>query len=636
MPGAPPALERLVAVCLSKDPEDRWSTAHDVLLQLRSIAASPVTPAAVGRTGRTRERIAWGLAAIAAVAALALAAGVLRAPAIQTAGGVDVLSILPLDQTTLDRGDAPKISPDGRSIAFVATDRAGRSGLYVRGRDSLAARLLPATDGATMPFWSPDSRQLGFFAQGQLKTIALAGGSPHALAPATVPRGGTWSRDGTILFESLPSLPINRIAAAGGNVTPVPMPKDIPGYRLFPRFLPDGRHYLFLAIEAGQDRSRYSIGVASIDSTETATLVTASANADYAAGYLLFRRDAALMAQPFDARTLRLSGSPVAIAEDVGFNAQTYQAQFSVSDKAELAYERSTPGSQLVWFDRQGKRLGAIGPRADYNTICLMANDTRIVFDQAEPVSGNIDIWTADASGDRPSRLTFNSAVDFYPVCSPSGQDAYFASLRDGPPNLYQVLMTAPGSERRILNTPSPKIPSDVSRDGRFLVFTHLNRGTNADVEVMPLAGGPVQKIVATPAEERNAKLSPDGRFIAYTSNESGSFEIYVQPFPTTGSKWQVSKGGGQEAQWRRDGNELFYLSPDKKLIAVAVKIGAAFVAGEAHALLDARISAWEGSNNQGPQYAVTADGQRFLVNTASDAVQPITLVLNWPAALNK
>jgi hypothetical protein len=342
------------------------------------------------------------------------------------------------------------------------------------------------------------------------------------------------------------------------------------------------------------------------------------------------------MAQPFDARTLRLSGSPVAIAEDVGFNAQTYQAQFSVSDKTELAYERSTPGSQLVWFDRQGKRLGTVGPPADYNTICLTDDDKRLVFDQAEPVSGNIDIWTVDLRGDRPSRLTFNSAVDFYPVCMPSGQDVIFASLRDGPPNLYRVQITAPGGEKPILKIPAPKIPSDVSRDGRFLVFTHLNRDTNADVEVLPLAGGPVQKIIATAAEERTAKLSPDGRFIAYTSNESGSFEIYVQPFPTTGAKWQVSKGGGQEPQWRRDGNELFYMASDRKLIAVAVKTDATFAPGDARALFDTRVTAWEGSNNQGPQYAVTADGQRFLVNTASDAVQPITLALNWPAALNK
>jgi hypothetical protein len=636
MPGAPPALERLVAVCLSKDPEDRWSSAHDVLLQLRSIAASPAAPTVVDRASARRERVAWSLAALAALAAIALAAVLLRVPRNQTSADVDVLSILPPDQTALARGDAPQISPDGRVVAFTATDRVGGTGLYVRSRDSLTARLLPGTVDATMPFWSPDSRQVAFFAQGQLKVIALTGGPPHALAPAGVPRGGTWNRDNTILFVSLPSLPINRIAATGGAVTPVPMAAGGPPFRQFPRFLPDGRHYLFLAVGPGRDRSLYSIGVASLDSTETATVVTSSASADYAAGYLLFRRDAALMAQPFDARTLRLSGSPVAIAEDVGFNAQTYQAQFSVSANAVLAYERSTPGSQLVWFDRQGKRLGTMGPPADYNTLCLTGDDKRLMFDQAEPASGNIDIWSMDVGNDRPSRLTFNSAVDFYPVCSLTGQDTVFASLRDGPPNLYRVLETAPGSETRILNSPSPKIPSDWSSDGRFLVFTELNQATNADIMVLPLAGGPPQKVVATPAEESTAKLSWDGRFIAYTSNESGSSEVYVQPFPTTGAKWQVSKGGGLGPQWRRDGSELFYLAPDKKLIAVAVKAGPSFAAGAAHALVDTRITSWESSNNQGAHYAVSSDGQRFLVNTASDTIQPITLAVNWLAALNK
>jgi eukaryotic-like serine/threonine-protein kinase len=636
MPGAPPALERLVAVCLSKDPEDRWSSAHDVLLQLRSIAASPAPPPVVDRASARRERVAWSLAALAALVAVALAAILLRAPRNQAAADVDVLSILPPDQTALARGDAPRISPDGRIVAFAAMDRAGRTGLYVRSRDSLTVRLLPGTVDATMPFWSPDSRQLGFFAQGQLKIIALTGGPPHAIAPSPVPRGGTWNGDNTILFVSLPSLPINRVAATGGTIAPVPMAPGGPPFRLFPRFLPDGRHYLFLAISPGRDRSLYSIGVASLDSIETATLVTSSASADYAAGYILFRRDTALMAQPFDERTLRLSGSPVAIAEDVGFNAQTYQAQFSVSANAVLAYERSTPGSQLVWFDRQGKRLGTIGSAADYNTICLTADDKRVVFDQAEPASGNIDIWSMEVVGDRPSRLTFNSAVDFYPVCSLTGQDTIFASLRDGPPNLYRVLETAPGSETRLLNSPAPKIPSDWSRDGRLLVFTELNQKTNADIMVLPLAGGPAQQVVATPAEERAAKLSPDGRFIAYTSNESGSFEVYVQPFPTTGAKWQVSKGGGQVPQWRRDASELFYLAPDKKLIAVAVRTGPSFAPGEAHALIDTRITSWESSNNQGTQYAVSADGQRFLVNTPSDVIQPITLAVNWSAALSK
>ena len=346
MPEAPSALERLVAVCLSKDPEDRWSTAHDVLLHLREIAeASPFFPAKAAGSGaevvlafrpdvlarRARQRLAWSAAAVAIVAALAIAAVMLMGRDARNQGdaALDVLSVLPPEQTTLDRGDAPRISPDGRRVAFIATDRLGRSGLYVRDRDSLVARPLSDTDGASMPFWSPDSGNLGFFAQGQLKTIAIAGGSPHAIAAAAVPRGGTWSRDDVILFMNFPTLPLNRVPAAGGDSVPVPAPPS-PRSRLFPAFLPDGRHYLYL--DPLPSASGFVIGVGSLDSPETKELMRSTSSAVYAPGYVLFRRDAALVAQPFDARTLQLSGSPVPIVEEAGFNAQTYQGLFSASD----------------------------------------------------------------------------------------------------------------------------------------------------------------------------------------------------------------------------------------------------------------------------------------------------------------
>ena len=636
LPGAPPALERLVAVCLSKDPDDRWSTAHDVLLQLRSISAVfEADPARAVSRGRSRERLAWSAAAVATVAALAIAAVMLTARVArnQADAALDVLSVLAPEQTTLDRGEAPQISPDGRRVAFVATDRLGRSGLYVRGRESLVARPLPDTDGASMPFWSPDSRQLGFFAQGQLKTIAISGGSPHAIAAAPVPRGGAWNRDNVILFMAVPNLPLNRVSAAGGEAASVPMP-PVQEFRMFPAFLPDGRHYVYLVI--APDKNTFAIKVASLDSAETKELVQATGSAVYAPGYLLFRRDAALVAQPFDARTLQLSGSPVPIVEDAGFNALTYQGLFSVSADGVLAYQRSTPGSQLVWFDRQGKRLGTAAPAADYNTVCLTSDDKRIVYDLADPVSGSIDLWALDVGGDRPSRLTFNPAVDFFPVCSPAGQDVVFGSLREGYPNLFRLTISAPGSEKAVLRSPAPKVPTDWSRDGRLLVYNVANQKTGWDIEIMTLSGGPPQVVAATPADERNGRLAPDGRWIAYTSNESGSFEVYVQPFPATGAKWQVSKAGGQQPQWRRDGRELFYIAPDKKLVGVAVSAGSDFATGEARSLVDTRIAAWERSNQQSCQYAVTADGERFLVNTASDTTVPMTLVLNWTAALSK
>ena len=638
-PAAPPALERLVAVCLSKDPDDRWSTAHDVLLHLKGIpeASQPVPAPVVPRRMR-RERLAYAVTALASLAAIALAAILWsgRAAPKETDASLDVLSVLSPDGTTLDHGEAPQISPDGRRLALVATDTAGRSAIYIRSRDSLAARPLPDTDGASLPFWSPDGGKLAFFAQGQLKTISISGGSAHAIARAPLPRGGSWSREDVIIFTAEPNTPPRRVPAAGGDATPVPFATSTIGFFAFPTFLPDGRHYLFMAVSGlNMDAAGFPIRVGSLDSAEAIELTRSRANPLIASGHLLYRRDTSLVAQPFDVRTLRLSGAPLPIVEQTAFNPITNQGLFSVSTDGVLAYQRAAAGSQMVWFDRQGRSLGAAGPPGDYNTLCLTSDETRIVYDQADPVTGSIDIWALEKGGAVPSRLTFEPAIDFGPVCGPSGPEIVFSSLRAGPPSLYRELISAPGNEKPMLLSPLPKIASDWSRDGRFIVYSVMHQRTSWDIEVMPIAGGPSQVFAAMPAEERSARLSPDGRWMTYISNESGSFEVYVQPFPPTGAKWQISKGGGHQPQWRRDGGELFYMAPDRKLIGVAVQTGSAFVPGAARALVETRITSWERSNF-GSQYAVTADGERFLVNNATDTTLPITLVLNWTAALKK
>ena len=258
------------------------------------------------------------------------------------------------------------------------------------------------------------------------------------------------------------------------------------------------------------------------------------------------------------------------------------------------------------------------------------------MYDLADPVTGSIDVWALDLASARPSRLTFNPSTDFYPVCSPSGEDVVFASLREGPPNLFRVSLAAPGSERSVLRSPVPKIANGLVPRRQA---AGLHRDQSKD-ELGHRGRSIVGRAVAGDGghgapTRRNARLSPDGRWIAYVSNESGGFEVYVQPFPTTGGKWQVSKGGGQQPQWRRDGAELFYITPDRKLTGVVVKTGSDFALGEARVLLETRITGWDLSN-YGMSYAVSADGQRFLVNTASDAVLPITLVLNWPVALTR
>jgi Tol biopolymer transport system component len=258
------------------------------------------------------------------------------------------------------------------------------------------------------------------------------------------------------------------------------------------------------------------------------------------------------------------------------------------------------------------------------------------VYQAADPISGNVDLWAIDLAGGAPSRLTFHPAVDTYPVCSPAGPEIVFSSLRDGPPNLYRLALSAPGSEKELLRSPLAKIASDWSRDGRLLVYSVLDPKTNFDVMVVPLAGGTPVAFASTEAQECSGRLSPDGRWMAYISDESDTFEVYVQPYPPTGAKWQITKGGGAQPQWNRDGLQLYYIAPDKKLFGVEVRTGGSDLAvGRARALVETRITEWERSNAN-CQYAVTADGQRFLVNNATDAVLPITMALNWTAALKQ
>jgi serine/threonine protein kinase len=649
VPAAPPALDRVVEACLAKDPEDRWSSAHDVLLQLRAMAGNAETAASpVGSTDTRsastasasswRPRLAWPLGLLVA-AALGAAAGAwlvrpAAVPALPGAAAVDRVSILPPDGTALQRGEAPEISPDGRQIAFIATDGSGRNVIYVRSRDSLAARALPGTEDATLPFWAPDGGRLGFFAGGQLKTVALAGGTPQVIAPAPVARGGTWSREDRILFVGTPSEPPMIVAASGGDVAPVPVPPVPRAARWHPVFLPDGRHYLFLTSQNPTDRVPFAAHVGTIDSPESRELVKTLASVAYAEpGYLLFRRRSTLMAQRLDPSSFELRGAALELADDAGYNSVTYQGLFSASADGVLVYQSSTPSSQLAWFDPRGIRTGVVAPPADYNALCLTGDGRRIVFDLADPESGAVDLWWADVEGGTPSRLTFDRAVDFYPVCDPAGQSVLFASLRDGPPNLYRVPLSAPGTETPLLRSPVPKVASDWARNG-IVLFSVLNRGTGWDIGMLPAAGAEPTLLVHTPADERNGRLSPDGRWMAYVSNESGTAEVYAQPFPATGARWQISRGGGAQPQWRGDGRALFYLAQDRRLMEVpAGAAGTQLAVGEPRALFQTRMTAHE-PTNPCCQYAAVGDGARFVVTTATDNALPITLVRSWPALL--
>jgi Tol biopolymer transport system component len=630
-PGAPPALDRLVSVCLAKDPDHRWSSASDVLLQLKGLADSAAvdqraTP--VPGSAGWAARLAWPLAVLGLVTAGVLG-GLLATRPLEPPAPSAVLSIMPPQDSTFLRGEAPQISPDGRHLAFTSTDRAGTRGLYIRSLDSATPRFLPGTENGSQPFWSPDSRMLGFFADGQLKTVAIAGGTPTILARVGLPRGGAWNKDNLILFSQRPNTALVVVPASGGAPTPVPG-EDKPGIPGFPSFLPDGRHYVVTELNP-ENRLAESLVLGSLDGPETRRLVSSTSSGVYASGHLLFRRNTTLLAQRFDEQTLQMRGEPVVIAEDVGANPVSYQGLFSASHTGVLAYRDAAPGAQLAWFNRSGQWLENVGAPGEYNALCMTPDGRRIVYDRADASSGNIDLWTMDLATAATTQLTFAGPVEFYPVCAPDSRDIALAALKPTNPNLFRQSLSAPGQTVALFESPLPKLPTDWSRDGTQLIFSVLNPATGWDVASLSLATGQPRTLVATAAQESNARLSPDGRWLAYVSNESSRVEVYVQAMAGGGAKWLVSRGGGLQPQWSADGRQLYYLALDRRLMVVDVRAeGTVFTPSSPVGLTETRFTEWETSG--GVSYVVAPDGSRVLVNTSTDTGRAVSLMQNWPA----
>ncbi len=638
-PMTPPALDRVVKTCLAKDPDDRWQTAHDVMLPLKWIAeggSQAGVPAPLVARRRSRERLAWGVAAVLAAATIALAAVHFARPrpllrAVRS-------SILPPEKTTYhfisDAGGPPAVSPDGLQIAFTARDSTGKASLWVRSLDSPAARALAGTDGAMYPFWSPDSRNIGFFADAKLKKIEAAGGPTLALCDAADGRGGTWNKDGVILFEPHFSEPLFRVAATGGK--PAPMTKFDESRRetthRFPAFLPDGKHFLYEAgsHSVGTESELHAIYLGSLGGEASKLLVNARSKALYAAGHLLFVRQKTLMAQPFDAKSGKLSGDPFPIVGNVQDDPGFFTAVFSVSDNGVLAYQE-TGGSidqfQLTWFDRGGKKLESLGPKGPLWSPRISHDGRRVLFAIGDPG----DLWLEDMARHVSTRLTFDPSDENFPIWSPDDSRIVFMSRRTGGGDLYGKASSGSGSEELLFSSPLGKAPRSFSPDGRLLLFTSLNPKTKYDFDVLSLPDRKVTPFLHTEFDEFHGEFSPDGRFVAYASNESGRLEIYVQPFPGPGGKWQMSTTGGTAPVWRRDGKELFYLAPDHKLMAVAVRTGTTLEAEAPQPLFEARIR-----EDPDRHFDVSADGQRFLIVTplGDDSTPPITLIQNWTVLL--
>jgi len=637
-----PALERLVSHCLEKNPEARFHSARDLAFALEALSGSIVTstetvtaPAFPARRVTRRELISWSLAALFLLVAVALVIiSLRRTPTNETQQSR--FYIYPPEKASFG-GATDFISPDGRKLIFNVTGADGKIQLWIRSLDSLTAQPIPGTEQGGQAFWSPDSRFIGFFARGKLKTLELSGGVTQTLADAQAGRGGAWNRDGVILVS--PAFGnLFRISASGGaaaQVTTIDTSRHQTGH-YWPHFLPDGRHFIYLARSTSREENGIYVG--SLDSHESKLLIHSDAGAMYAApGYLLFLRERTLLAQPFDAEKLQLSGEPTVIAEQVSYNPTNGRAFFCVSDNGVLVYRSSElANNRLTWFDRTGKQLGSLGTPDVFVSPSLSPNETKVAMARADPSAPGSDIWLLDLSG-RSSRLTFDPANDINPVWSPDGSRIVFSSNRSGQYDLYWKSSSGAGNEELLYKSSNTKFVTDWSADGRFILYQETAPTTQLDLTTLPLFGDqkPIA-VVQTNFNETQGKFSPDGHWIAYVSNESGILQVYVQNFPPAGGKWMVSINGGTMPRWRADGKELFFISPDSKLMAVSVSVnGNYFEAGSLNPLFDVRVPP---PITGGTSYSPTRDGRRFLMNALAEesAPLPAVVVQNWTALLKK
>ncbi len=636
-PLTPAALDHLIQRALAKDPEERWQSAADVKAELKWIAGggsqAGVAPS-VRAGGTPGARLGWPVAALLLLVVVCVGA-VWWLGAHQTPRAMYFNSSLSFPANDI------ALSPDGRLLALVAySDQANKYVIWTHEVGGRSAAVVPGTEDASHPFWSADGRWIGFFAQGKLKKVdAFSGRSPQALCDASNGRGGAWNRDGVILFSPEVFGGLYRISSGGGAPIPVTTP-DASRFETshrWPFFLPDGKHFLYLAANFSGQFDKNAILLGSLDSRERRTIVSADSNPAYAApGYLLYRRDNALVAQRFDPQTFALSGEPRTISDGVQYFPQTDLALFGVAGNRTLVFQtgKGAAKSQLIWFDRSGKQLGTVGQPGFLADPRLSPDGRRVAFQQTDSDGRHVDIWIRDLANDAIARLTFGPGLDELPVWSPDAKRIAYAANHNLNYGLYQKNADGSGSEQEMAKSSGAYRQGfwDWSRDGQYLLvwengeLWYLSR---SDLQRKPLFQG--NWIV------RNAQFSPDGKWIAYSSNETGNWEIYVSPFPVVNSKWQVSRGSGEEPRWRRDGKELFYLSAEGKMMAVSVKTSPNFESGTPLALFQAHLRQSISANDL-VSYDVSADGLRFLINAKVDEPNAASLavVLNWSSEMEK
>jgi Tol biopolymer transport system component len=627
-PLVPPALDQLIRACLSKDPEERIQTAHDVRLQLQWIqqgGSQAGVPAPVAVRRRHREKLLLALAVLSTAGLLVLAAaGLMR-----TTPKAQVLRFEIPPPPTIQFQDSPRVSPDGRFIAYNATDSAGVGRVYLRPLDALQAQPLTGTEGAGRPFWSPDSRFLAFFSGGKLKKIDVSGGPPIAICDAPTGSDGSWGREGTILYDGGNNDPIRRVSASGG--VPVDtVPSTASDQVGWPEFLPDGKHFLYLGLGA-----RSVLRVGSVDSKESKELGSCDSQIKYVPqGYLLFSRGGSLVAQRFDARKLAFSGDPIPIAEQVTTSI-VGASDFHASDNGILVFStRRAQNGKLVQHDRDGREVKTLQGPSGMLSPRLSPDGRMMVVRVRNDQSKGRDIWVLDLGRDLATRLTFDEGDENHPLWSPDGKRILYYSSAVGAVGLYSKELTGAGKTQLLLPWKDGEIfPTDWSRDGRLVFFSARPAQVQSDIWSVSLADGKATAFLNGPFNEGGPRLSPDGRWLAYDSDESGELQVYAQSWPDRNTKVQLSTKGGSDPEWAADGAQVYYLSPDQHVMSVPIRTTPTFEPGPPSALFAGKVLFPQAARNH---YAVTADGKTFYVlePEAGPTLPATTVVVNWLTAI--
>ena len=678
----PPQLDYIVTRCLAKNPRQRMQTAWDVMGQLRWIVERGTESAPVLKQEQKREKLVWACAALAVLLAILLLLPAYRYFNVSAEPHEVHFLISNIGLTPGPGGATPPIvSPNGR---WIASSRGTTRGLDAISLGSVTMQILLPDQAIGSAFWSPDSRSIAFFEDGMLKKAEVAGGPSQNICEAAPPIGfGTWSSQGIILFSS--GGVIYRVLAAGGQpvaITSLDQSQQETEH-LAPYFLPDGHHYLYLAVSSQPAASAIYVGL--LDSKERTRLFASDSRAIYVApGYVLFNRGTTVYAQPFDTGRLALMGEPIRVADGVpptllqtGVMSATLtrSASFGASQTGVMSYRTGAdpsipsagnaggvPDRALIWFDRSGVRSGQVGTAAGYGGVDLSPDGKRLAVHRHENAGGDNWILESTTGTIQPQRLTFDAAQDnSMPIWSPDGKEIAFGSRRNGKWGLYVKPADGATSEQLLFESDLPKMPMSWSPDGKSLVFWSEDPKTRGDVWMIPLTGDkkPVA-ILQAPANERNPQVSPDGKWIAYSSSQSGRGEIYIKPFPNGPGQWQVSTEGGSVPRWRRDSKELYFVGPSGSIMASEIRTsGSSVQPGVPRTLFTI-------PNNPGiPHptdylvYAVSADGQRFLIpqpvgvggggGSLADTIasvtdqggfsagtNSITVVLNWPSMLKR